>query len=235
MVLVWGTSMNEAVRTMASPAATWTIVVVATCLALFMATAAMFTDLRVAREQRRERMLGIAPEAGDAWAMEAGSEWPRLSQALLAAAGVPRSEAAEIRMGAPTADAAGRHDIPAQRAVPAEQPTPAAQRAEAGQYAAEPSAEPPTVPIPAQRAQVAQPAQAAQPARAAQGTQDAAAGRPGRPDDAATAGEMPTLPDLPAQQAPGRPAVEMPAQRTGESDRAERSFAGPTPQDEDEQ
>ena len=203
--------MSEAVRTMASPAATWVIVVVATILALFMAMVTMFMDLSVAREQRRERRLGIAPEAGDAWAMEAGSEWPRLSQALLAAAGVRQSEAAQIRSGPPTADAAGRHDIPAQRA-------------EAAQYAAELAAEPPTVPIPAQRAQATQ---------ADQGAQDAA-GRHAGPDDAAMSGEMPTRPDLPAQQAPGRHAAGMPTQRTGESDRAERSFAGPAPQDEDE-
>src|ERR1700760_4768164 len=111
MVLVWETSMSEAVRTMASPAATWVIVIIATILALFMATVAMFMDLSVAREQRRERRLGIAPEAGSALAMAAGSQWPGFSEALLAAAGVPRPEAAETRTGSPTADAAGRHDI----------------------------------------------------------------------------------------------------------------------------
>ncbi len=78
------------------------------------------------------------------------------------------------------------------------------------------------MPIPAQRAQ------------ATQNTQDAAAGRPTGPDDAATGSERPTRPDLPAQQAPGGHAAGLPAQRTGESDRAERSFAGPAPQDEDE-
>jgi hypothetical protein len=226
MVLVWETSMSEAVRTMASPAATWAIVVIVTILTLFMATAAFFMDLRVAREQRRERMLGIAPEAGDAWAMEAGSEWPRLSQALLAAAGVQPPDAAEIRTGAPTADAAGRHDIPAQRAAPAEQPTPTAQRGEAAGYAWEQEAEPPTVPIPAQRGQVTS---------GTQGTQEqqyASSGRQERSADG-SAGET-TRPDLPAQQAPGRQAAGLPAQRTGESDRAERSFAGPAPQDEDE-
>ena len=226
MVLVWETSMIDAVRTTASPAATWAIVVIVTILALFMAKVAMLMDLRVAREQRRERMLGIPPEAGEPWAMEAGSEWPRLSQALLAAAGVKQSEAAEIRTGAPTADAAGRHDIPAQRAAPAEQPTPAAQRAEAAGYAGEQGAEPPTVPIPAQRGQVAS---------GTQGTQErqyASTGRDERSADG-SAGET-TRPDLPAQAAPGRPAVQMPRQRTGESDRAERSFAGPAPQDDDE-
>ena len=218
--------MSEAVRTMASPAATWVIVVIATVLALFMATAAMFMDLRVARTQRMDRMLGIAPEAGDAWALEAGSEWPRLSQALLAAAGVQQSEAAQIRSGPPTADAAGRHDIPAQRAAPAEQPAPAAQRAEAAGYAGELEAEPPTVPIPAQRGQVPP---------GAQGTQEqqyASTGRHERSADGSV-GET-TRPDLPAQQALGRHAAEMPRQRTGESDRAERSFAGPAPQDDDE-
>jgi hypothetical protein len=208
MVLVWGTSMDEAVRTMASPAATWTIVVVATILALFLATAAFFTDLRVAREQRRERRLGIAPEAGDAWAMEAGSEWPRLSQALLAAAGVPPRESAEIRRGVPDVDAAGHH-IPAQRAE--------------AQYAAEPSAEPPTVPIPAQRAQ-ATPGPQEQPYVSRGRHERSADGSPGET----------TRPDLPAQPAPGRHAMDMPKQRTGESDRAERSFAGPAPQDDDE-
>ena len=202
--------MSEAVRTMASPAATWVIVVIATILALFMATVTMFMDLSVAREQRMERKLGIEPEAGSAIAMAAGSQWPRLSEALLAAAGVPQSAAAKIRAGVPAADTPTRHDIPAQRV-------------EAAQYAAELEAEPPTVPIPAQRAQVAQ---------GAQEPHYAASGRPRRPADG-SAGET-TRPDLPAQQAPGRPAVEMPAQRTGESDRAERSFAGPTPQDEDE-
>ena len=221
MVLVWETSMSEAVRTMASPAATWVIVIAATVLALFMANAAMFMDLRVAREQRRERKLGIPPEAGDAWAMEAGSEWPRLSQALLAAAGVPRPEAAEIRTGAPAVDAAGRHDIPAQR-VPAEQPAFAAKRPEAGSAAGQ-DAEPPTVPIPAATAPGT---------HGPQERQYASGGGQGRRADGSP-GET-TRPDLPAQQAPGQQAVEMPAQRTGESDRAGRSFAGPSPQDEDE-
>ena len=220
MVLVWETSMNEAVRTMASPAATWTIVVTATILALFMATVTAFMDLRVARTQRSERMLGIAPEAGSALAMAAGSQWPRLSEALLAEAGVQPSAAAQIRAGVPGADTATRHDIPAQRAAPAGQPEPAAQRAEAAQYAVAQEAEPPTVPIPA---------------ATAQGTQErqyAASGQHERPADGST-GET-TRPDLPAQQAPGRHTVQMPAQRSGESDRAERSFAGSAAQDDDE-
>jgi len=158
MVLVVGASMSEAVRTMASPAATWAIVVTATILVLFMATVAMFMDLVVAREQRRERKLGIGPEPGTVgtqWPrLTEASTWPRLSEALLAAAGVPQSEVARIRTGVPAGDE--------------------------------------------------------------------------------TAGDAPTMPDLPAQRAPGQDAVQLPAQRTGESDRAERSLAGPGPQDNDE-
>ena len=200
MVLVWGTSMSEAVRTMASTAAVWAIVVASTALALFMALVAMVVDLRVARTQRMERKFGIEPESGSPLAMAAGSRWPRLSEALLAAAGVRRSEAAKIRESMPAADTATRDDIPAQR----EETAPYAAEREA-----EREAEPPTVPIPAQRA------------HASQGTRDAA--------------DTPTRPDLPAQgAAPGRPAARPPEQRTGESDRAERSFAGPTPQDDDE-
>ena len=49
--------------------------------------------------------------------------------------------------------------------------------------------------------------------------------------------DAPTRPDLPAQAAPtGRHA--MPAQRSGDSDRAERTYAGPDadrPADEDDQ
>ena len=153
-----------------------------------------------------------------ALAMAAGSQWPRFSEALLAAAGVPRSEAAEIRTGLPAADTATRHDIPAQRAAPAGEQA-AADLAAA--YAAQPEADAPTLPIPAASAE------------GSQGMQNASGGRHERADDA-TAGDAPTMPDLPAQRAPGRDAVQMPAQRTGESDRAERSFAGPVPQDDDE-
>jgi hypothetical protein len=224
MVLVWGTSMSEAVRTIASPAATWAIAVTATILTVFLATAAMFADRSVAREQRRERRLGLGPELGPA-----GTQWPRLtytsmwppmSEALLAAAGLPAGEAAEIRTGPPAADAAGRHDIPAQRGTPAE-------RSVAAQYAAAAAAEePPTVPIPAQRAQVME---------AAQETQEVSAGQHSRRTDGTPGGDTPTMPDLPAQQAPEQAAARMPAQRAGESDRAERSFAGPAPQDDEEE
>jgi hypothetical protein len=223
--------MGEAVRTMASPAATWAIVVVATCLALFMATAAMFVDLSVARTQRRERKLGIAPEAGSELAMATGSRWPRLGQALLAEAGVEPSAAAKIRTGAPAVDAAGRHAIPAQRQAPAEQPA-SAQEPATARYAGAPEAEAPTEPIPATGT------------RDTRGMQNAAAGRHERATGdsagaesigAATAGDMPTRPDLLGQEAPGRHAARMPTQRTGESDRAERSFAGPAPQDDDDE
>jgi hypothetical protein len=140
--------MSEAVRTMASPAATWAIVVTGSILAFFLATAAMVMDLRVAREQRLERKLGLGPELGPAGTqgprLTNASMWPSMSEALLAAAGVP----------------------------------------DAG------TEEPPTVPIPALRAQLGY-----------------------------------ETPDVP---------VPLPAQRAGESDRAERSFAGPGPQDDED-
>jgi hypothetical protein len=226
--------MGEAVRTMASPAATWAIVVVATCLALFMALAAMFTDLSVARQQRRERRLGIAPLGGEALDEYRTDTWPRLSQALLSAAGVERSAAAEIRTGAPAVDAAGRHHVPAQRQAPAEQPTPA-QEPTTAQYAGAPEAEAPTQPIPAQPIPAQpSPAERAPAGRGMQDAQDArGAGRHERADE--SAGDMPTRPDLLAQEAPGRHAVPLPSQRTGESDRAERSFAGPAPQDDEDE
>jgi hypothetical protein len=73
---------------------------------------------------------------------------------------------------------------------------------------------------------------------AAAGANATAAGRHRRPGAGAGPGagaEPPTRPDLPAQS-PGAGRHEMPAQRTGEADRAERRYAGPgTPGgDEDE-
>src|ERR1700722_17823942 len=127
MVLVWGTSMSEAVRTMASPAATWAIVVIATILTLFLATATMFADIAVARAQRRERRLGIGPASGGLGASE--DTWPRLSEALLAAAGAtePAGSTAPAMAGSTApATAVTRHDIPAQRSGPAQRPEPAA-------------------------------------------------------------------------------------------------------------
>jgi hypothetical protein len=219
--------MGEAVQTMASPAATWAIVVIATCLALFMATVTMFMDLSVARTQRRERMLGIGPvlDEGTQWPrMTEATTWPRLSEVLLAKAGA--GQPAAVAAGTPTGEPAARHDIPAQRQAPGQQPAPARQPT-AAQHGVAAEAEAPTEPIPAASMQGTQDTR---------GMQDAAAGRHERADEgsAGEMGEMPTRPDLMAQEAPGRHAVPMPAQRTGESDRAERSFAGPGPQDGDD-
>lgn len=216
--------MGEAVRTMASPAATWAIVVVATCLALFMAMAVLAANHFQIREHRRMRKLGIGSFAGDALEMEISRAWPSLSEALFEAAGAGPPAAVGAAAWTQAGYTAAGHDFPAQvpaqrrEQEPAEHPA-AAQRATA-QYAGAPEAEAPTEPIPAQRAP------------AGQGMQDAAAGRHERAD-AGSAGEV-TRPDLPAQERTGRHAMPLPAQRTGESDRAERSFAGPAPQDDDE-
>jgi hypothetical protein len=178
--------MSEAVRTMASPAATWAIVVTASCLTLFMAMAALAANHFQIREHRRMRMFGMWPSLDEA----PPDQWPRLSETLFAAAGAVRPAAAGVT--AAPGDTATRHDIPAQRPAMAEGPE-AAQLAAA--YAEQPEAESPTEPIPAAET---------------------------------------TRPDLPAQEAPGRHAGPLPAQRSGESDRAERSLAGPAPRDEDE-
>jgi hypothetical protein len=69
---------------------------------------------------------------------------------------------------------------------------------------------------------------------AAAGAHAAAAGRHRRPGAGAGPGaEPPTRPDLPAQL-PAAGRHEMPAQRTGEADRAERSHARPDAPGEDE-
>jgi hypothetical protein len=173
--------MLEAVRTYASPAAIWTIVVIASSLALFMAMATLAANHYQIREHRRMRKFGIRSFVGDELEMEINRAWPSLSEALFDAAGA-RSPAA---MGAAAWTQAGYT---------------------AAGHAGQPEAEPPTVPIPAQRAPASQ---------------------------ETSAGEAPTSPDLLAEEAPRRRAVPMPAQRTGESDRAERSLAGPAPQDDD--
>jgi len=175
--------MGEAVRTMASPAATWAIVVVASCLALFMAVAPIVANRFQIREHRRMRKLGIGSFAGDPLEMEINKEWPSLSETLFDAAGARPPTATGAAAWTQAGYTAAGHDFPAQR-EPAEQPA-AARQVAAARYAGAPEA------------------------------------------------EAPTRPDLLAQEAPGRPAVPLPAQRSGESDRAERSFAGPAPQDDD--
>ena len=67
-------------------------------------------------------------------------------------------------------------------------------------------------------------------------TSGEARGRHARDDEAASHGQTPTRADVPAQPAAGRHARPgMPRQRSGEGDRAERSYAGqPTPEDEEQ-
>jgi len=63
-----------------------------------------------------------------------------------------------------------------------------------------------------------------------------ARGRHARDDEAAPQEETPTRVNVPAQPTAGRHArPDMPQQRSGEGDRAERSYAGqPTPEDEEQ-
>jgi hypothetical protein len=203
--------MLEAVRTYASPAATWAIVVIATCLAVFLAMAALAANHFQIREHRRMRKLGIwpAPAASLDTDVDAAitGPWPPLSEALFDAAGVRPPTATGTAAWEQAGYTAAGHDfpvqVPAQRREPAEQPV---------------------------RQDI--PGRPAAAARFAGAPDRQGAGRH-EPDDT-SAGETPTSPDLLAQEAPGRRGMPMPRQRTGESDRAERSFAGPAPQDDDE-
>lgn len=174
MVLVRGPAMGEAVRTVASPAVTWVIVVVMSVLTAVMVSAAVIADSRQARANSRRRLTGVPePEVGGA----------RLdASAALREPDVP----AALTEGQTPFEAAG--NTAARQGVPAPR-TPRAAGA-------------------------------------------AGPGRHRRPDlDAA--GEAPTRPDLPPQPAaPGRHA--MPAPRSGDGDRAARSYARPgAPDDED--
>jgi hypothetical protein len=63
-----------------------------------------------------------------------------------------------------------------------------------------------------------------------------ARGRHARDDQAAPPAETPTRANIPAQPTAGRHARPgMPRQRSGEGDRAERSYAGQPPPDDEEQ
>src|ERR1700722_19010104 len=143
--------MSEAVRTMASPAATWVIVVVATCLALFMAMAALAANHFQIQEHRRMGRFGLWAAGDDALDAGIADPWPRLSEALMEAAGavqpaVGQPTAVEAAALWPAAQTAARQDIPGQRQAPVQEPA-------AAQYAGAPEAGAPTAPIPAQRTQ----------------------------------------------------------------------------------
>ena len=162
--------MVEAVRTTASPAAIWTIVVVAVVVLAFWLTAVLLADRYQVRTSGRWRMTGEARlvpgetqvASGDAWADEglAGQD-----------AGAAAREPIGARAGA-ASDYVPEGEIPTRVDLPAQ--------------SAGPDAMPP------------------------------------RPTQAP-----------PPQAQPARQHT-MPAQRSGDADRAERSYAGPPP-DEDDQ
>jgi hypothetical protein len=177
--------MVEAVRTTASPAAIWMIVIVAVVVLAAWLTAVMLADRYQVRTSGRWRMTreaelasGETQAAADhAWATEglAGEDTQEIPGAAAREPVGARGRTA--RDGSvPEAEIPTRVDIPAQSAGPDAMPTPPVQ------------APPPQV----------QPAQV-----------------------------------QPAQVQPARQHT-MPAQRSGDADRAERSYAGPPP-DEDEQ
>jgi hypothetical protein len=164
--------MVEAVRTTASPAAIWAIVIVALVVLAAWLTAVMLADRYQVRTSGRWRITGEAEPASGEIQAASGDAWAGESLA---------GEDAREMPGAAAREPVG------------------------------------------------------------------AGGRPAR-DGSVSEGEIPTRVDIPAQSAgpdamPARPAQPqpqparqhaMPAQRSGDADRAERSYAGPPP-DEDEQ
>lgn len=161
--------MVEAVRTTASPAAIWTIVVVAVVVLVFWLTAVLLADRYQVRTSGRWRMSGEAELAAGETQAAAGNAW------------------ADESLAGEDAGAAAREPIGARAGA-------------ASDYVTE--GEIPTrVDLPTQSA---------------------------GPD------AMPTQPVQVPPQAPPTRQHTMPAQRSGDADRAERSYAGPPP-DEEEQ
>ena len=199
--------MVEAVRTTASTFEIWAIVVVAVFVLAVWLVGISVADNIQARESRRwwQRMHG--PQAG------LGS-----AESALGGAGAP-AVPGQRRDGEQGGERGGEPVAAGQEAAAGEEAA-AAQEAATGRPVL-------TRPIPAQS-----PAPESEPGTVA------GRGRHARPTidgtgdfrrDAAEANwrtDAPTRPDLPAQEAAtGRHA--MPAQRTGDTDRAERSLAGP--------
>jgi hypothetical protein len=263
--------MYEAVRTTASPAMIWTIVVVMTIFTAILVAAPAVADSMQRREVRRIRMTllatgpalgagGTTPDAAVGAGPPAAAGLPSQRASRETATGQPDSRQREAVPPDMAAASTSRTDpanpVPAQRRDTAPQPG-----AAAGQPPVPDATEAPTEPIPATRDAVAGGRQRSVPApgpRAEQGPvpQQGPSVEPGPmaeqgplPQNAAARGRHARGGAQPAQDAaaPGSAASPegparagdagrhaMPAQRGGESDRAERSFAGPANSDPDD-
>jgi len=259
--------MIEAVRTTASPAMIWTIVVVMSIFTAILTFATMVADAAQRRQARRVRMTLLAPGpelgAGDAEPYEAvGAGAP----AAAAAAGLP-SQRTSQEMAAGQSGPRRPDTVPrgmaaagAGRTDPAN-PVPA-QRQDAARQVGRPAGQPPvpdateapTEPIPATRDSTI----AGRPGSVPQQGPRAEHGPMAEPGPMAEQGPVPqsatargrharggTQPAEDTAQGPAGGAAQagdsgrhaMPAQRSGEADRAERSFTGPAnpdPEDPDQ-
>lgn len=123
--------MVEALRTSASPAAIWAIVVVAVVALAFWLTAIVVADAQQARDSRRRRMLGAAREPVGAQGLHA-PPWEVPQGDIPTRVDLPAQPRADHRpaqsgtAGAPASEAGGltRADMPAQRAADADRAQP---------------------------------------------------------------------------------------------------------------
>jgi hypothetical protein len=252
MVLVGGPAMVEAVRTSASTFAIWAIVAVAMlCLAGWLVGVYIADGYQTRLSRLRRRMDAPGP-------VLSGAERPAQAGSAAAAASIPGQRrdagqpapAREPEAGQPEPDetvaSRGRH------ARPDASYYAAADYYEAADYkAAEPrpaGGYPPGERAAAERPAGEQPA-AEHPAGERLASGVGAGGDPVGDAGTGSHGDAPTRPDLPAQ--PGVPAQAgqpgqqaeatptgrhaMPSQRSGDADRAERTFAGPDADRQDDQ
>jgi hypothetical protein len=222
--------MVEAVRTAASTLGIWVIVAVAMIVLAAWLVGIYVADNYQTRLSRQRRRMGapgpVLTDAGVSAASSIPGQRRDAWQPEPAPEPTPETAAARGRHARPAdyyaaADYYGTADYKAAEKTPAGYPETRARgvgdAATGGQ-----AADAPTRPdLPAQQGQPDVPAQPGQP------------DLQGRPDVPAQPGQ-PDVPGQAAQPSSGRHA--MPAQRSGDSDRAERTYAGPDAdhQDDDE-
>jgi hypothetical protein len=116
MVLVWGPAMVEAARTTASPAAIWTIVIVALVVLAFWLTAIMLADRYQVRTSGRIPVPDAAElEASDAQARQ-GLPYEQAAVPMAPTREPAGAAAQYARDGSvPEGDIPTRVDLPAQR------------------------------------------------------------------------------------------------------------------------
>ena len=236
--------MVEAVRTTASTLGIWVIVAVAMIVLAAWLVGIYVADNYQTRLSRQRRRMGapgpVLTDAGVSAASSIPGQRRDAGQPEPAPEPTPETAAARGRHARPAdyyaaADYYGTADYKAAEKTPAGYPETRARGV--GDAAAGGPADAPTRPdLPAQPGQPDVPAQPGQPDLQGRPDVPAQPAQPdlqGRPDVPAQPGQ-PDVPGQAAQPSSGRHA--MPAQRSGDSDRAERTYAGPDAdhQDDDE-